>query len=159
MTSGRQVGARSRSAARNASSSRTGTVGTQPTRRGDPITTRTPRLGDRTVEGRQHVPGFEREGGPRLGQRDHPARTLEQRDAELLLEPADGLRQRGLRQMQARCSAPEMQLLADGDEVPEVSKLHRPRARSVVALSRAIVVGSSIEQILPNYPFGRGLQS
>ena len=49
---------------------------------------------------------------------------MEEADAEILLEPADLLAERRLRDVKALCGATEVQLFGDGDEVPKVAKLH-----------------------------------
>ena len=51
--------------------------------------------------------------------------AVEQGDAKLPLEVADLLAQWRLRDVEARRRTAEVQLLGDGHEVPEVTKLHR----------------------------------
>jgi hypothetical protein len=50
----------------------------------------------------------------------------EQRDAELVFELADLARERRLREVQALGGACEVPLFRDGDESPEMSKVHEP---------------------------------
>ena len=59
-----------------------------------------------------------------LGQLDAAVRAREQLYAQLLLELADLLGDRGLGDVQARGRVAEVPLLGDGDEVPQMSKLH-----------------------------------
>jgi hypothetical protein len=61
-------------------------------------------------------------GGRQL---DAALRPIEQGDAELLLELADLLAQRRLRDSHPRGGAAEVQLLRDGEEVAQVPELHR----------------------------------
>ena len=57
-------------------------------------------------------------------ERDASLGPVEQPDAELLLELADLLADRGLRHVQALRRAAEVQLLRDRDEVPQVTEFH-----------------------------------
>ena len=54
-----------------------------------------------------------------------PARPPEQGHLKLLLQPSDLLAQGRLRDVKARGRPAKVQLFSDGDEVPEMSKLHR----------------------------------
>jgi hypothetical protein len=100
------------------------------------------RLRDREVEAGEHRAGVLREGPSRLGRRDDAARPPEQLDAELLLEPANRLRQRRLRDVQPLGRPPEVQLLEDGEEVAEMAQLDRGRAAGAGSRVRALCVGS-----------------
>ena len=79
-----------------------------------------PSLGESHLEAGEHPPRLPREDRPGLRQRDDAARPLEQLDAELGLELADRLRERRLADVQALGRAPEVQLLADREEVAQV---------------------------------------
>ena len=68
---------------------------------------------------------LDQEQAPWLGERHAPLRPREQESAEFSLELLDLLTQRRLRDVESRRSAPEMQLLGDGDEVAEMAKLQR----------------------------------
>jgi hypothetical protein len=59
-----------------------------------------------------------------LRQRDAPGRAIEQPHAELPLEPGDRRAERLLRDVQSLRRAREVQLLGDGDEVPQLAQLH-----------------------------------
>ena len=62
---------------------------------------------------------------PGLGDR-HPARRpLDERDADLLLEPADLLRQRRLGDVLTLGGAGEVALVGERDEVFELSQIHK----------------------------------
>ena len=58
------------------------------------------------------------------GERDASLGAVEQPDPELEFELADLLADRGLRDMQALCRTAEVQLLRDGDEIPQVPEFH-----------------------------------
>ena len=73
---------------------------------------------------RQRHPRFGEKGAPSVRQLDAAIRPMEEADAEILLEPANLLTERRLRDVQALRGAPEVQLFRDGDEVTEVAKLH-----------------------------------
>ena len=64
----------------------------------------------------QHRPG--------LGQRDGAAGAVQQRHAEPPFELPDRPRQRRLRDPEPLRGPPEVQLLGDGDEVPQLPRLH-----------------------------------
>jgi hypothetical protein len=61
---------------------------------------------------------------PRRGEGHAAGAAVEQRDAQLALQPADRLAQRGLRQPQPRGGPSEVQLLGDGDERLQPPDLH-----------------------------------
>lgn len=72
----------------------------------------------------EDLAGARQVGAPRVGEVD-PARTpVEQLHAELGLQPADRLRQRRLGHGEPFGGAPEVQLLGDCDEVPQVTQIH-----------------------------------
>jgi hypothetical protein len=73
---------------------------------------------------RQGQPRFDQEGATRVRQLDPAVRSLEETDAELPLEATDLLTERRLRDVKALRGSTEVQLFRDGDEVPEVAKLH-----------------------------------
>ena len=76
-----------------------------------------------------------------------PSAAQQQRAADLGLEPPDLRRQRGLRQVQTRGCAREVQFLRDGDEIAQLSELHEcgnyrvPRIIVRIFLLRAAVAG------------------
>jgi hypothetical protein len=63
----------------------------------------------------------------RIGWRDDAARPPEQGDAQLVLEPSDRLGERWLSDVQPVGRAAEVELLEDGEEVPEVAELYGDR--------------------------------
>jgi hypothetical protein len=63
------------------------------------------------------------------GQLDPSARAQEQWRAELVLELADLVAQRRLRDVQARGRAAEVELLGDGEEVAQQARLEVDRRR------------------------------
>jgi hypothetical protein len=72
----------------------------------------------------QHVPPLLEQGGARDGELDAALAAVEELDPELLLEFAHLLAYCRLRDVKAlRCPA-EVQFLGDGDEVPQMPKLH-----------------------------------
>ena len=62
---------------------------------------------------------------PGLGDRDAPRGPFDQRQSDLLLEPADLLGQRGLGDVLARGGAGEVLLVGQRDQVPELAKFHK----------------------------------
>ncbi len=83
------------------------------------------RLDDRTLGSAQDLPRLRQENATRLGQLHVPARPVQQRHIHLLLELADLQAQRRLGDVQALGRPREVEFLGDGDEVPEVAKVHR----------------------------------
>jgi hypothetical protein len=83
-----------------------------------------PSRGDRAVELGQDRAGVAQERRAGRGELNAPARPLQQEHAQLVLEPAQLLAQRGLGQMQPRGRAAEVQLLRDRDEVLQLAQLH-----------------------------------
>ena len=67
-----------------------------------------------------------------FGQHDALADAVEQRAADLLLELADLVRQRRLRDVNALGGAGEAQALGERREIAEVAELHRARSIDVV---------------------------
>ncbi len=61
---------------------------------------------------------------PGLRHADRAARALKQFEAQLALEAADLLAERGLRDVQLRGRAREVALLGDGGEVAQLAQLH-----------------------------------
>jgi hypothetical protein len=82
------------------------------------------RHGDGAPGLRQRRVGLGEEQPAGLGQRHAPARALEEPHAELALERLDLQAERRLRHMQPLGRPPEMQLLGNGDEIPEMAQLH-----------------------------------
>ena len=78
------------------------------------------------VEGGSALPQQHRPG---LGQRDGAAGAFQQRRPEPPFELADRPRQRGLRDPEPLRGPPEVQLLGDGDEVPQLPRLHAATVR------------------------------
>src|SRR6185312_2860820 len=72
----------------------------------------------------EHAPGLLEHRGSGIGQGDLARGPVQQVDAELLLELANLLADRGLGDVEALGGTAEMQLLGDGDEIPQVPKLH-----------------------------------
>jgi len=80
-------------------------------------------LRDRDVQGGEHFPRLRGEHEARVGGRYRPAAPMQQRHAELGLEPAYGLRQRWLGHLEPSRRSPKMQLVVDGQEVAELPKV------------------------------------
>ena len=72
----------------------------------------------------EHAAGLRQQRPSRIGEQDAALRAVEQLHAELGLELADLLADGGLRDVQALRRAPEVQLLGDSDEVPQVAEFH-----------------------------------
>ena len=81
------------------------------------------RGGDRVVDGAQGGAGGLEQRLAGLGELDAARRAVEQRHADLLLEPGDRGAQRLLGDVHAARGAREVQLLGDGDEVAQVPQL------------------------------------
>ena len=71
----------------------------------------------------QDLPGLVQERRPRGGQRDMMRTPIEQRNAELPLEPLDLLAESGLSNMLASRGLAEVELLSERDEEPELTEL------------------------------------
>jgi hypothetical protein len=69
-------------------------------------------------------PALDQQHRPGLGQRDGAAGAFQQRHPEPPFELPDRPRQRRLRDPEPLRGPPEMQLLRDGDEVPQLPRLH-----------------------------------
>ena len=107
--------------------------------------------GDRALELGQNRPRVSQERGAGRRELDPPARPDEQRKPELFLECPDLLAQRGLRDVQAFGSAAEVQLLRDGDEVTQLTKLHEDgngRRSLTAALSDSLSDSIELNKIL-----------
>jgi len=76
---------------------------------------------DPCIEAREYLAGGLEKVASDGGQLDPATRTLEQRDLKLALELHDPLAQRRLRHVETIRRSGEVQLLGDGDEVPEVT--------------------------------------
>ena len=89
-------------------------------------------------------------------QLDAPGHALEQRDAELGLEPADGEAERGLRDVQRLCRARDAACLRDGHELPELLDVEAHPARENHNAGhmgpRAIGIGRAAIRCLPSPP-------
>ncbi len=73
------------------------------------------------VDGVEGRPALDQQHGPGLGQRDGAAGAVEQGHAEPPFELTDRPRQRRLRHPQPLRGTPEVQLLGDRDEVPQLA--------------------------------------
>ena len=73
----------------------------------------------------QDPPGAGDERLTRLGDRHAPGRPLDQGEPDLLLEPADLLRERGLGDVLARGGPGEVLLVGERHEVAQLAKLHK----------------------------------
>ena len=73
----------------------------------------------------EQTPTLAQERAPSIGELDMPAGAVKQRHAELLLESADLVTQRGLGDVQPLGGPAEVKLLGDGDEV-----LHEPQVQA-----------------------------
>ena len=82
-------------------------------------------LGDRAVELGERALRAHGQHLARLGQPDAAARAPQQVDAELGLEPADLLGERGLGDVQLAARAREVPLAGDGEERAQLAELHR----------------------------------
>lgn len=69
------------------------------------------------------------------GEPDVPRGPVEQLDPELALQPAHLLADRGLHDVQALGGTAEVELLRDGDEVPELPQLHLNPDRSAAVIA------------------------
>ena len=76
---------------------------------------------------REYLPHLVGERLPRGRDLDAPLRAMEERESQLLLELADLLAERRLRDAEAAGGAPEVQLLRHGEEVAQVAELHAAR--------------------------------
>src|SRR3954451_9931147 len=72
----------------------------------------------------QDMPGLLEQRPSGDGEHDAARRAVEQPHAELLLELADLLADRGLGDVEAIRRTAEVQLLRDRDEVPQVTEFH-----------------------------------
>src|SRR2546423_12975103 len=88
------------------------------------------------LEARQHLSGLLCEREARRRRSDDTARAVQKLHPELVLELADRLRKRRLRDVEPFGRMPEMQLLADGEEVPEMPELDRRRTRPSLDVAR-----------------------
>jgi hypothetical protein len=74
--------------------------------------------------GRQDGPGAGQEGAAAHGQRDSAGTAVEQFQAEFAFQPPDLLADRRLDDMQPLGGLPEVKLLSDRYEVPNLAQLH-----------------------------------
>ena len=79
--------------------------------------------GGELLHRQEHRPGVGEQAHAGRGERHAPARALEQRHAERLLELADPLRERRSRDVQPRGGPAEVQFLGNGHEVPQPPKI------------------------------------
>ena len=90
-----------------------------------------PRIGNSTVVAEDVVDLGQDPAGPRherppgLGDRNAASGPLDEREADLLLEPPDLLRQRRLGDVLARRRAREVLLVGERDEVAQLAKFHK----------------------------------
>src|SRR3954462_8398953 len=94
----------------------------------------------------EHPLCLREQGGPRVRQRNVPLRAVKQPHPELGLELAYLLGDRGLSDVQSLGRPAEMQLLGDGYEIPEMTKLHgllRPYDSRSVRLPASIGVSAT----------------
>jgi len=89
------------------------------------------RFGERAVESCEDVASFIGEDAAGFGLRDDTARAPEQGNAELVLQLADRLGERRLRDMEPLRGSAEVELLADCEEVTQVPQLDRRLRRSL----------------------------
>jgi hypothetical protein len=85
----------------------------------------TPCLLYRAVDLGERPPRPLEQSGSGWCQLDTPGRSNDERDPKLTLEVADSTRQRRLRHVQTLCGAAEVELLRDGDEVPQLPQFDR----------------------------------
>ena len=81
-------------------------------------------LGLRGLELHQDPPRPRHEQLARVGQRHAPRRPLDQREADLVLQPPDLLRERRLGDVLARRRAREVALLRERDEIAQLAQFH-----------------------------------
>ena len=84
-------------------------------------------LGARRLELGQHPARPDDEDLAGVGQRHVAGGALHQRQPDLVLEPADLLRQRGLGDVLALGRAREVQLLGERDQVAQLAQFHNVR--------------------------------
>ena len=72
----------------------------------------------------EHGTSMRQEGRAGLGECDTAGRPVEQGDTQLALEPPHLLAHRGLDDVQPFGRAAEVQLLGDGQEVPQLTQFH-----------------------------------
>jgi hypothetical protein len=76
------------------------------------------------VDGAEDQPRALQVRGSGVGELDPAGGAAQQLDAEVSLEAADLLRQRGLGHVQPGGGVAEVQLLGDGHEVPQLAQIH-----------------------------------
>jgi len=114
----------------------------------------------RMLDATEDVLRLAQEGAAGIGQRDVMPAPIEQRHANLCLELADLLAQRGLRRVQTAGGAREVQLVGDSDEVFQVAELHPPSLNGAVANGNGNTGGESphvLQRMQEVYPRGCGL--
>src|SRR5262245_51129631 len=73
----------------------------------------------------KHLMRFSNDTFPRFSKPDLALRSLKKLNPEFFLELTDLLAQRRLTDVEADCGSAEVQLLRDGDEVSQMTQLHR----------------------------------
>src|SRR5256885_12586625 len=86
------------------------------------------------IDRRQHVADLVGKGAPGLRECDSAARPREELDTQCLLELLDRERERGPCHVEPFCGTPEVQLLADHEEIAELTELERRAALEAHAL-------------------------
>ena len=81
-------------------------------------------LGRGRLDLRERAPRTGHQPLPGRGQGDVPRGAVDERDADLVLEALDLLRERGLRDVQARRRAREVPLVGERDQVAQLAQFH-----------------------------------
>ena len=97
----------------------------------------TPRLDDGEIEAGENPTCVLGEDAPCFGRAHDPARALEEREAKIVFELSDRLRQRRLSHVQRLGCAAEVQLLEDREEVPQMSDLDAGRGAEAAGRGRS----------------------
>jgi hypothetical protein len=84
--------------------------------------------GHRSIGELDGLTGMVEEDAPGLGEFDASAIAAQELNPHRPLELQDLLRETGLGDMETFCGSPEMELLRDSDEVPELTEIYRCHA-------------------------------